>query len=489
MRNKFQEKQGVAPIVETTATKELLGSAKPYDPTKEFSEIHYSESSLPAEEQQARLETLNRIDPDLKVDPNIIEGRGKERKSDYDLSLTESPEGNVLSEKEKEYKNSLNKYGDKLIKDTGGTLGLDEKANYTRGEETLGYFQKLENHFDKKLTEIYSERDKIAKNIPVNGENILNSLNDESLTARNSDSEGLARAAKAKLKSLHMMDDKGNMLPSNGMQAEKFRQWLNEKNVWDSKNAGLHRALKDSVDADVISTLDPNTSIYKDARDLFGLKKDTLENPNGISKILDAEGPNGINRKVDIENIPNSITKMGVDQFTHILDTIKNAPPELQTAANKSLSQIKAHFLNQAHEAFQTSANKGTSYLKSNREVMTRLFSPEEMSRIHDYNSGAHILKSDTGYKGAYVQKISIEKRLPRKVAEQMLQKGASIAAEALTGGKTFGGAAGLTHEYIGGKIAKSEAKTLEKIHKENADKKRAGFTNLQDIMNAGKKE
>ena len=36
--------------------------------------------------------------------------------------------------------------------------------------------------------------------------------------------------------------------------------------------------LKDAVDADVISTLDPNTSIYKDARDLFGLKKDTLEN-------------------------------------------------------------------------------------------------------------------------------------------------------------------------------------------------------------------
>ncbi|CAB4127821.1 hypothetical protein UFOVP96_14 [uncultured Caudovirales phage] len=494
LRNKFEEKQGKPtgqPQGQPTSqpSTQPLGSAKAYDPSKEFSEVHYSESILPAEEQQARAETLHRIDPNLKVDPNILEGRGKERATDYQLSKTDTPEGNVLSEKEKEYKASLNRYGEKLIEDTGGTLGLDETAKYRRGENTLDYFQKLEDHFDKKLTEIYSERDRIAKDIPVNGENINKSLNDESLTSLNSDSEGLAKSAKAKLKSLHMMDDQGNMLPSNGMQAEKFRQWLNEKNVWDRKNAGLHRALKDAVDADVISTLDPSTSIYKDARDLFGLKKDTLENPKGISKILDAEGPNGINRKIDIEGIPDSITKMGVDQFTHILDTIKNAPPELQEAANNSLAQIKSHFLNQAHEAFQASANKGTAYLKANREVMTRLFSPEEMSKIHDYNTGAHILKADTGYPGAKVQEVNINKRLPRRVGEQMLKKGAAMTAEILTGGKTFGNASAIAHEYVGGKIAKGEAKTLEKIHKENADKKRAGFTNLQDIMNKGKKD
>lgn len=498
MRNKFQEKQGQPtgqpqgkPIGEVTVSfnGQPLGTAKAYDPSKQFSEVNYAETALPVEEHLSRAEVLNRIDPNLKVDPNIIEGRGKERATDYQLSKTDTPEGNVLSEKEKEYKASLNKYGENLITETGGTIGLDETAKYRRGENTLDYFKKLEDHFDKKLTEIYSERDRIAKDIPVNGENINKSLNDESLTTLNSDSEGLAKAAKAKLKSLHMMDDKGNMLPSNGMQAEKFRQWLNENNVWDRKNAQLHRSLKDAVDADVISTLDPNTSIYKDARDLFGLKKDTLENPKGIANILDAEGPKKINRKIDIEGIPDSITKMGVDQFTHILDTIKNAPPELQQAANNSLSQIKAHFLNQAHEAFQSSANKGTAYLKTNREVMTRLFSPEEMSKINDYNSGAHILKADTGYPGARVQEINIDKRLPRRIGEQILKKGAAIGAEAITSGSTFGIAGTTAHEIIGGKIAKGEAKSLEKIHRENANKKRAGFTNLQDIMNAGKKE
>ena len=488
LRNKFQEKQGNPPIVETIKTNEE-GSAKPYDSSKDFNELHYSESSLPKDEQQARLETLHRIDPNLKVDPNVIEGRGKERATDYELSKTDTPEGNVLSEKENEYKTSLNNYGEKIITDTGGTVGLDETSNYRRGEKTLDYFQKLENHFNDKLTKIYKERDAIAKDIPVNGENISNALKDESLTTLNSESEGLAKAAKAKLKSLHMMDNEGNMLPSNGMQAEKFRQWLNENNVWSNKNASLHRALKDSVDADVISTLDPNTSIYKEARELFVLKKNTLENPNGISKILDAEGPNKINRKIDIENIPNSITKMGVNQFTHILDTIKNAPPELQSAANESMAQIKSHFLNQAHAEFQRSASAGTKYLKANREVMTRLFNPEEMSKINDYNSAAHILKVDTRYKGAYVQKTNLEPRLTTKIGNQILKKGAAIGAEALTGGLTHGIAAATAHEVVGGKIAKSEAKSLEKILQENARKKQTGFTNLQDIMNTGKKE
>ena len=97
-----------------------------------------------------------------------------------------------------------------------------------------------------------------------------------------------------------MMDKDGNMLPSDGYKAEQFRKWLNEDGVWDHKNSVLHKKLKNAVDTDVISTLDPNTPLYKEARDLYGLKKDTLENPNGIASILESSGPNGINRRVDV---------------------------------------------------------------------------------------------------------------------------------------------------------------------------------------------
>jgi hypothetical protein len=296
------------------------------------------------------------------------------------------------------------------------------------------------------------------------------------------DNEKLAKAASAELRKMKMMDKEGNMLPSNGFMAEKFRQWLNSTNVWSPQNAGLHRALKEAVDEDVLSTLDQKSSIYKQARDLYGLKKDTLDNPKGISSILEAEGPKGINRKIDIEKIPNSIAGMSVDQFTHILDTINKAPKELSKEAKVALSEVKSQFLNRLHEAFQRSPKAGTDYIKQNKEVMSRLFSPEEMSKINDYNSGAHILKTDTGYPGAHVQKLNIEKKWPTKVKEQFLKKGGAAVAELATGGHTLGTAGTIAHEVIGSKIEKNAEKALEKLHQQKVAEKQSGFKSLKDI-------
>jgi len=461
------------------------GTAKPYEAARDFTPVEYAENVLPKDEQIARAEVLHRIDPNLKVDPSVIEGRGKLRATDYQLSKTDTSEGNLIAEKLKEEKRALNNYGERLISESGGTSGLDETSNYKRGNNQIEYFQKLETHFDNAIKKIYTERDKLAKDIPVNGENIKSALTDD-VTLSLGDNQKLANAANAKLKQLGMMDKDGNMLPSNGYTAEQFRKWLNEPNVWDRQNAVLHRALKGAVDEDVISTLDPKSPIYKEARDLHGLKKDTLENPNGISRILDAEGPNQINRKVDIEKIPNSIAGLGVDQSTHILNTINNAPKELKPLAEKARSEIKSQFLNRTHEAFQKSPNAGTKYLRDNKEVMTRWFTPEEMSKINDYNSAAHILKTETGYPGAKVQEINIEKRLPTKIKEQFIKKGGAAISEVLTGGHTFGMAGTTTHEAIGGHYARKEAKALEKLHKQNLEKKKSGYVNLNDIL--GKK-
>ena len=470
--------------VPPAATPEYIaekGTARPYEPGKEFQELKYDEKVLPIEEQQARLQVLDRTAPGLRVDPNVIEGRGKDRATDYQVSKTDTPEGNLLAEKLKEEKLAKTAYGERLINESGGTYGLDESANYKRGRNTIDYFQKLEKSFDDSIEKIYKERDAQASNIPVSGQNILSALTDE-VTLPLGDNAGLAKSATAKLKQLGMMDKDGNMLPSNGFKAEQFRKWLNEPNIWDSKNAVMHRNLKNAVDADVVSTLDPNTSIYADARNLFGLKKDTLENPNGIAKILDAEGPNGINRKVDIEKIPNSIAGLGVDQLTHIIDTIDKAPPALKSQAEIARSEIKSQFLNRTHEAFERNANAGTKYLKDNKEVMSRLFTPEEMAKINDYNSLAHILKTDTGYPGSKVQEINIDKRLPTLAKEFILKKGAAGLASAVTGGHTMGLAETMAHGAMSERIAKKDLAKTEKLRKEAFEKKQKGFTNLKDI-------
>jgi hypothetical protein len=492
LSDQFATKKRQMPIQGEIAPTETVAAAPTttvkFNPNVGFAPAEYAEKSLPPEEQAARAEVLHRIDPNLKVDPNVIEGRGKDRSTDFQISKTDTPLGNLTAEKLKEEKAALNNYGEKLIEETGDRIGLDESASHNRGNNTLKYFKELENHFDEAISRIYKERDEVAKTIPVSGDNIKSALTD-SVTLELGDNAKLAKASTAKLKQLGMMDKDGNMLPSDGYKAEQFRKWLNEKGVWDRSNAKLHSELKRAVDEDVISTIDPNTPLYKEARELHGLKKDTLENPKGISSILESSGPNGINRQVDIQNIPSAIEKMSVEQFTHLIDTINKAPKELKESAQKSLSSIKSQFLNRAHEAFQKSANAGTKYLKQNNEVMARLFTPEEMAKINDYNAAAHILKTDTGYPGAKVQDINIEKKLPTKMVEQFIRKGGAVAAETLTGGTTMGVAGAMAHEALAGRQSRKEARSLEKIHKQNLEKKKAGFTNLTDITKMGKKD
>ena len=479
MVDQFNVKKAETPVTSAAPAQTI----NTYKPNQNFSEIKYSETGVAKPEQVARAEVLNRIDPNLKVDPNVIEGRGKDRASDYAVSKTDTPLGNLLAEKFKEEKSALNNYGEQVIKDTGGTFGLDESANYKRGNGTIKYFQELENHFDQAINKIYTERDVIAKDIPVTGQTIKTALSDP-VTLELGDNAKLAKASTAKLKQLGMMDAEGNMLPTNGFKAEQFRKWLNEKGVWDRNNAKMHSELKNAVDADVISTLDPNSSIYRDARDLYILKKNTLENPKGISSILEAEGPNKINRKIDIEKIPNAIAGMGIDQFTHILNTLDSAPKELQSAALKAKSEIKAQFANRTHEAFQRNANAGTKYLNENKEVMNRLFSPQEMAKFNDYNSAAHILKTDTGHPGAAVQTINVEQKLPTRIGRQFAKKGAASLAEIATFGKTLGISGTLAHEYIGARHAAKDVKRLEQLHRQNLERKQKGFINLNDIAN-----
>ena len=170
------------------------------------------------------------------------------------------------------------------------------------------------------------------------------------------------------------------------------------------------------------------------------LRKNTLDNPNGIAKILDAEGPNKINRKVDIEKIAQNIIDMPVDQFTHVVDTLRNVPEGLKPQAQAALSEIKAQFANQL--AAKKTPKQVTDYMNANREVMNRVFTPDEMANLRDYHNAVHILATDTGYKGAAVQKINVEQKLGSKIKEHLISKGAALGAEAVTGGTTMGGAA-----------------------------------------------
>jgi hypothetical protein len=462
------------------AMAEPLGTTKPTTPEAPFTEVKYAENGLPLDEQYARAQTLNRVlGSDHAADLAAIEGKGKERATNYATSNTDTPTGNFLKEKFADEQKRLADFAERQIKNTGGTVGLDESTVYKRGNTILKPLQDLETYFDDATRKIYADRNAIAKDIPVEAQNISKILNDESLTLANTETIGLTNIAKARMKQLGMMDKDGNLLPTDAKTAENFRQFINEN--WDRKNAVLHRKLKEAVDEDVLANLDTTTPLYKDARALVELRKNTLDNPNGISKILDAEGPKGINRKVDIEKIAQNIANMPVDQFTHVIDTLRNVPKELQPQAGAALSEIKAQFSNRVAE--QKTPRQLTKYMNDNREVMTRLFTPEEMANLRDYHNAVHILATDTGYKGAAVQKINVEQKLGSKIKEHLVSKGAALGAEAVTGGTTMGGAALVTNELLSQRAAKRQAKAQAQAEQKAFENTQQRFVPIQDLI------
>ena len=458
----------------------VSGTAKPTTPDAPFTEVKYAENGLPLDEQYARAQTLNRVlGADHSADLAAIEGKGKERATNYATSNTDTAQGNFLKERFADEQKRLADYAERQVKNTGGTVGLDESTVYKRGNTILKPLQDLETYFDNATRKIYADRDAIAQNVPVEASNIKKVLADESLTLANTETIGLAKIAEARMKQLGMIDKDGNLLPTNAKTAENFRKFLNEN--YDRKNANLHRELKAAVDEDVLANLDTNSPLYKEARELVTLRKNTLDNPNGIAKILNAEGPNKINRKVDIEKIAQNIADMPVDQFTHVVDTLRNVPPQLQPQAAAALSEIKAQFANRVAE--QKTPRQLTKYMNDNREVMNRLFTPDEMANLRDYHNAVHILATDTGYKGAAVQKINVEQKLGSKIKEHLITKGGAVVAETATGGAGMGVPALVTHELLSQRAATKRAKAQAQAEQQAFENTQQRFVPIQDLI------
>jgi hypothetical protein len=459
-----------------------LGTAKPTRPDSEFKPVEYAENGLPLDEQFARAKAMQRVlGEDHAADLAALEGKGKERATNYQTSKSDTPMGNYLAERFKDEQKRLQTFADQQAQKTGGIVGLDESAKFKRGEAILDPLKKLEDYFDTETRKIYKERDTQAATIPVEANNILNILNDESLTLANTETIGLSNIAKARMRQLKMIDKDGNLLPTNAKTAENFRQFLNEN--YDRKNANLHRALKAAVDEDVLANMDTNTPVYKTARSLVELRKNTLDNPKGISAILDESGPNNINRRVDKEKISQNIANMSVEQFTHVIDTLKNMPPELQAAGGQALANIKSQFASNI-AALADKPKQLTKFMNDNREVMPRLFNAEEMNNFRDLHNVAHILKTDTGYPGAAVQKINIEQKLAGRIGQQILQKGGAAGAEFLTGGAGGGMPAVITHEFIGTQLEKGKQKKMQKAEAEAFKNAQSRFIPIKELIN-----
>ena len=357
-----------------------------------------------AADQLARAKVLESIgiDPN-KIRKSAISGDGVGGSTDYQTTKLDSAAGRQMRAVLDQEKSAIIDHSQSLVADTGGTTGMDKSTLVTRGNTIIAPIDALGKYLDKKTSDSYKAADAIGKGVPTKLDGFVDTLNDKShMLTRES---GLLKdAVNAHADRLGMLNEDGS-ISGTALQSEKLRQFIGS--AYSYENGKFNIKLKEAMDEDVMHAA--GGKVYEDSRDLHTYRKNTLDNPDGIANISDSSGPGGINRKVAIEKIPDHLAGLPVAQFTHIVRTLKEMPPELQDSATASLSEIKGHFVNRLHvvgtsQAGQWNAKGVTKYLKDNSVYMAEVFTPEQMAKFRNLNDAGHILAKDQSYPGAAIQ-------------------------------------------------------------------------------------
>lgn len=406
------------------------------------------ESSTPVEQTQ-RAKVLQRIGLE-EVRESAVKGDKLAASTDYQTAKLDSDAGRYMKSVLEHEKEALRNYGEDIVRQTGGSIGTDSSALYARGNAIIAPLDDLKDYFDTAIKQLYREAGERAGDVPVSMEKTKNYIGgDQADFLGTTEGEALLKGVKARMGSLGMGDaDKGPQ-QMTVKQAEELKQYLNDQ--WTPRTNRLIRKLKDSIDDDVMTAA--GEDMYQAARSMRAMRGRVLDDPKGISRIMDADGPGGMNRKVDIEKIPDAVTGMSADQLGHIIKTLKDVPEPIKPQAEAALAEIKAQFANKIldtgmkHQG-QWAARDVSKYLNANAERLKKVFAPEELDRINDLNTAGHILAKDQSYPGAAVQE------------HNLLQKGTMgiVRGSAAAAGGALGGAPGAA---VGSWVGDLTAKTL----------------------------
>lgn len=371
-----------------------------------------SGTALPDAEQQARAKVLSDLGFENSRN-SAIQGDNRARAVEFQMAKFDEPAGQAAAQQFANESQTMGDYTRGLIKDAGGTLGTDQGSLYTRGQSIVRPIQALRDWFDGKASDMYDAADKQAQGQPVTLAGFGSTLADPSLMTQ-PDRVLLRDAASSFAQKTGMTAADDGSFSGTALQAETVRKWLNQQRT--NSNGGYVDALKDSMDDDVGQSA--GGPIYDQARALWRLRQQTLGDPKGISSLLDEEGTN---RAVPFDRVPGNVAKLPQDQFTHIVNTLQNLPPELQGVGNTALGEIKSQFYNKMLEgATETRGGNarpfwnGTSInnvIADNSGKLQALLSPDEMARLDTLRKGGDILSFDSSYPGAAAQAQNVVKR------------------------------------------------------------------------------
>lgn len=425
------------------------------------------EGGYPKEAQDERAAILSRVGL-TNARESAIEGNAKDAASDVQMTKYDQPAGRAAAAQFAAERDALAAHTEKIIGETGGTIGMEEDALANRGATIAQPFDQLREWFDSNTQRLYREADQRAQGTALTNLDGVDKLLDDSrfrntLLARNQGN--LLTAVENQLERFR----EGNPNGFNAAGAEQVRQWLNQ--IWTPESKFAIGRIKDAIDNDVLKSA--GEDVYTQARAQRQLKAQTLENPKGIAQLFDADPNTPINRTTPLEKIPDKLVNLPLDQFANVLETLKGMPEELQPDAQAALGEIRGHLGNKLLQAgTQTgaggarglwAADRVANVLRTHAAKFRLAFQddPQAQAAIKDLNSAGQILKAESGYPGADAQAANAMKRGLVSRTLRHVGSAAGAAAGGLAGpaGAAVGGVLGeMGGEAMGAKGAEAAA-------------------------------
>jgi hypothetical protein len=371
-----------------------------------FVEPMYAKTGkLPVEEQLYRVETIK----ELGV-PTIREGTrtgdGFQTANEYVTAKTSGPNKDLFNQQIATEQQALRNYANGIVEKTGGSVGLDENALYNRGQAIAQPFDDFKDLLKQQINDSYKAANELAQGQPiVQTEALQKLLKTNSEFVRLDEIKALRNGIREYVKELGLQNKDGSIKPMTVEQLERLKEYINTG--WDFKTSNIIAKIKNAIDDDVSKVA--GEDIYKSSRALRIKLANLLENPTGVSKVMDYDPNQPINRVTPFPKIPDVVEKMTPDQQAHLIKVLQDMPPELQPQAQKAIAEIKSQFANQIAEI----GGKGefwdapavSKYLKANNLRLRVLTGDPEMARaLTVLNDGGHFLRMDNGYKGAAIQ-------------------------------------------------------------------------------------
>jgi hypothetical protein len=370
------------------------------------------EGGLPKAAHGERAQILQRVGLENARD-SALKGDAKTAATDFQVSKFDEPTGVAAKAQFDAERAALAKHSEGIVQKTGGTLGTDEDTVNARGQTIAQPFDALSKWFDTQRKGLYAEADKKAGGAPVTKLEGVDALLQD-----------------PKFRNTLLAKDQGNLLTSIGNQLDEFRKqspngfnvagaedvrkWMNQ--IWTNDNKHAIGQVKDALDEDVLKGA--GEDIYGPARALVQMKKQTLDNPSGINKLMEHDPQTPINRTTSFDKIPDTLTRLAPAQFDQVLKTLDAMPPEIQPLAQSAKAEIKAHLANKIHDAGNSTQGQWNApgvekVIKANSAKLQSAFAdqPELLGAISDLRSAGKILRVDQSYPGAAAQAANAVKR------------------------------------------------------------------------------